>query len=128
MSKGQYAEFLKNILKGHKAKGLSAEECIEKLTDKQYDFLADYDDFLDVFMDNKVLTSSNVGEKRQRRLSPEGYNKIYPQEKMDLFNAISKYVCDLGATIIPKSKENYRDLDFTLNGKHYKIVLSNPRK
>lgn len=128
MSKVEYADFLKKRLLDEKAKGVPAEKCLELLTEKQYDFLADYDDFLDVFTGDTILTASGVGEKRQRRLSPEGYNKIYPQEKMDLFNAIQSYIVGLGATIIPKPKENYRDLDFTLDNKHYKIVLSNPRK
>ena len=128
MSKAEYVDFLKKKLLDEKAKGVPPEKCLEILTDKQYDVLADYDDFLDVFTANKPLNASNVGgEKRQRRLSPDGYNKIYPQDKIDLFNAICSFLNEKGATIIPKQKENYRDLDFNLNGKHYKIVLSNPR-
>ena len=129
MSKAEYADFLKKKLQAEKAKGTPPDKCLEILSEKQYDFLADYDDFLDVFMEAKPLNASNIGgEKRQRRLSPDGYNKIYPQDKIDLFNAISSFLNEQGATIMPKPKENYRDLDFTLNGKHYKIVLSNPRK
>lgn len=67
-------------------------------------------------------------QQRTRSKSPNGYHKIYPQSKMELFTNISNYLVSLGATVSPAEKCNYRDLDFTLNGIHYKIVLSNPRK
>lgn len=127
-SKAELFSILQKKLETEKAKGKSGEECLEILTEKQYDFMCDYNgDYIDSFLSNSTSATS-VGEKRQRRLSPNGYNKIYPQEKMDLFNSICEFLNEKGATIIPKEKENYRDLDFDLNGKHYKIVLSNPRK
>ena len=127
-SKAELFNILKDKLEKEKAKGKSGEECLEILTLKQYDFMCDYaESYIDSFLSNSTSATS-TGEKRQRRLSPNGYNKIYPQEKMDLFNAICSFLNEKGATIIPKEKENYRDLDFELNGKHYKIVLSNPRK
>lgn len=129
-SKADRFSAIMKVLNDYVAKGESKQQAIEHLTDNQFDFLVDYG----FDTDSWTMTESelkNVKEvrkaQRTRSLSPNGYNKIYPQAKMDLFNAISQFLIESGATIQPKEKENYRDLDFMLNNVHYKIVLSNPR-
>lgn len=111
------------------AQGMTKEEAVYNLTPKQYDFLVDQD----VNLDEWVLTAEQVQNlkkgvlPRERRKSPEGYNKKYPKEKMELFTQIREFVESLGGEVIERPKNNYRDLDFMLNNVHYKIVLSNPR-
>ena len=129
-SKADLFNSLMRILNKFVEQGETREQAIGHLTDKQFDFLVDYG----FDTDSWTMTAEqleNVKEvrkqQRTRSLSPNGYNKIYPQAKMDLFNAISQFLIESGATIQPKEKENYRDLDFMLNNVHYKIVLSNPR-
>ena len=70
---------------------------------------------------------SIMGKQAGRRKGMK-YNKKYPKSKQDLFNGIVEYLQGQGAEIMPAERQNFRDLDFTLNGVHYKIVLSNPRK
>lgn len=110
--------------------GDSPEDAVGKLTDKQYDFLIDQG----VDFDNLLLTpeqlknaQSIMGKQAGRRKGMK-YNKKYPKSKQDLFNGIVEYLQGQGAEIMPAERQNFRDLDFTLNGVHYKIVLSNPRK
>jgi len=119
---------LKQIADWMEKDGLSGEEAVEKLSIQQYDFLVDYG----VNLDNLLLTPEQLKAasevKRVKRApSPNGYNKKYPKEKQELYGSICKHLEDLGAEIIPRDKQNYRDLDFTLNGTKYRIVLSNPR-
>lgn len=119
------------VLESYVAQGETKQQAIEHLTDKQFDFLVDYGYDTDQWTctPQEIANAKEVRkQQRTRSLSPNGYNKIYPQAKMDLFNAISQFLIESGATIQPKEKENYRDLDFMLNNVHYKIVLSNPRK
>lgn len=109
--------------------GDSPEEAVGKLSQRQYDFLIDQD----IDLDNMLLTTEQLQavkevKKATRTVKEGGYNKRYPQAKQDLFNGLVAHLTAQGATIHPKEKENYRDLDFTLNDTHYKIVLSNPRK
>jgi hypothetical protein len=107
--------------------GDTPEEAIEKLTLKQYDFLIDYG----VNLDNLILTTEQ--QKAVTAITSAGrpkgltYNKKYPQSKQDLFTAIETFIQSQGATIQPREKTNYRDLDFEISGIKYRIVLSNPR-
>lgn len=108
--------------------GCTPEEAVEKLTLKQYDFLIEQG----VDLDNLLLTpeqQENLKKAvpRERRKSPEGYNKKYPEEKQHLYNCIRVLFEGMGAEIIPREKENFRDLDFNYNGTHYRVVFSNPR-
>lgn len=107
--------------------GLSGEEAVEKLTMKQYDFLIDQD----VNLDNLILTPEQrkvvQDIKRCPRRSGMTYNKVYPQNKQDFYNRLVEFVESQGATVLPRERINYRDLDFRLNDTHYRIVFSNPR-
>jgi hypothetical protein len=108
--------------------GDSPEEALERLTVRQYDFLIDYG----VNLDNLILTTEQQQAiqaitKSPRRLSPNGYNKKYPQSKQELYSGLVEHLQAQSATIHEREKQNYRDLDFTLNGVHYRIVLSQPR-
>lgn len=109
--------------------GDTPEEAVGKLSQRQYDFLIDQD----IDLDNLLLTSEQLQavkevKKATRTVKAGGYNKKYPKAKQDLFQGIVDHLTAKGATIHPKEKENFRDLDFTLDDVHYKIVLSNPRK
>lgn len=110
------------------ASGVPPDEAIERLTLRQYDFLIERGVNLDKYIltDEQIKVSSEV-RRAERRLSPNGYNKKYPQSKQDLYNGIAEFIKSQGAEIIPREKQNYRDLDFTIDGTKYKIVLSNPR-
>ena len=104
-------------------------EAVEKLSVRQYDFLVDYG----IDLDNLMLTPEQLEavkevKKATRTCKPGGYNKKYPQAKQDLYNSLVECVQSLGAEISPREKPNYRDLDFTIQGTAYRIVLSNPRK
>lgn len=128
-SKADLANALLKKLDDWMKAGDTAEEAVEKLSIRQYDFLVDYG----IDLDNLLLTPEQQKavqevKKATRTCKPGGYNKKYPQPKQNLFMGIVEHLQTLGAEIHPKEKENFRDLDFTLDGTHYKIVLSNPRK
>lgn len=109
--------------------GCSPDDAIGKLTERQYDFLIDQGvDFDALLLTPEQLQNVKEVKRVHRACSPNGYNKKYPQNKQDLFNGIVEYVKTQGAEIIPREKQNFRDLDFTIQGTAYKIVLSNPRK
>ena len=109
--------------------GDTPEKAIERLTLKQYDFLIDQGVDLDaLLLTPEQLKNLEKGvQPRERRKSPNGYNKKYPEEKQHLYKCIQILFEGMGAQIIPRDKPNYRDLDFILNDKHYKVVLSEPR-
>ena len=128
-SKKDLADALLKKLDGWMKDGDTAEEAVERLSIRQYDFLVDYG----IDLDNLLLTPEQMEavkevKKATRTCKPGGYNKKYPQPKQNLFMGIVDHIKSIGGEIIPKEKENFRDLDFTLDGTHYKIVLSNPRK
>ena len=127
-SKKDLANALLARLEQWQKDGCTAEEAIEKLTLKQYDFLIDYG----VNLDSLILTAEqqkavDVMKKSPRPLFANGYTKKYPQDKQDLFQKLVECVTANGAEIAPREKQNFRDLDFTINGTAYKIVLSQPR-
>lgn len=127
-SKKDLANALLQKLDEWQKAGDTAEEAIEKLTLRQYDFLIDYG----VNLDNLILTSDQQKAitaitKAPRICKPGGYDKKYPKSKIELYTALVEYIQSMGGVVKPKEKENYRDLDFTLEGIDYKIVLSNPR-
>ena len=108
--------------------GDTPEQAIEKLTLKQYDFLVEQGVDLDaLLLTPEQLANLNKTRPRERRKSPEGYNKKYPEEKQNLYACIKTLFEGMGAEIIPREKENFRDLDFIYNGTHYRVVFSNPR-
>lgn len=109
--------------------GDTPEKAIERLTLKQYDFLIDQGVDLDaLLLTPEQLKNLEKGvQPRERRKSPNGYNKKYPEEKQHLYRCIQILLEGMEAQIIPRDKPNYRDLDFIWNGKKYKIVLSEPR-
>jgi len=108
--------------------GDTPEQAIEKLTLKQYDFLVEQGVDLDaLLLTPEQLKNLHKAVPRERRKSPEGYNKKYPEEKQHLFQCIRTLFEGMGAEVIPREKENFRDLDFTYNGTHYRVVFSNPR-
>lgn len=122
------AELLKRLDQWMR-EGDTPEEAIEKLTPAQYDFLID----CDVDLDSLLLTpeqqkAAKAVMKAPRTCKPGGYNKKYPQAKQDLYNALVEFVQAHGGEIQPREKANFRDLDFTIQGTAYRIVLSNPRK
>jgi len=110
-----------------KGKGLSGELLLDKLTPDQFDFLVD----MDVDTDTFVLTAeqrANIAEvKRSPRPVGLRYNKKYPKDKQELFGNLKAFLMEQGAEVLPKEKENYRDIDFTFQGVKYRIVLSLPR-
>lgn len=108
--------------------GIPPDEAIGRLSERQYDFLIDQNVDLDKYLlTPEQIKATHELRKAPRRCSPNGYNKKYPQSKQDLYNGLVTYIQSQGATIQPREKQNFRDLDFTIGETHYKIVLSNPR-
>ena len=127
-TKDDRARILLNQLNSWIAEGLSGEDAIAKLSINQYDFLIDYGVNLDDMLLSKEQQQNIHEVKKVRRSpSPQGYNKKYPEQKQQLYNHIVEAVKSFGGEIIPREKQNFRDLDFNVNGTKYKIVLSNPR-
>lgn len=131
-SKKERAEKLFAKLEKEIAEGKTLEQAMESLTPAQYDFLCD-DDFADR-LDSLTTTKEQRDATRAMRQigresgKPRGhYNKKYSDEKQAIFAALVETVQELGGEIVPRERENFRDLDFHLSGKHYKIVFSNPR-
>lgn len=129
-SKKEHKEKLLFLLDKWQKDGLTAEQAIEKLTPKQYDFLID----CGIDFDNELLTAEQRAAIKEiirapRPLFPNGYKKNnYPAERQELFNSLVKLLLEKKAKIQPKEKENFRDLDFEIDGKKYRIVLSMPTK
>lgn len=130
-SKEDLANALVRIVQNHMANGLSVDDALGKLSMRQYDFLCDYKD--GVYLENLRPETAEEKAVRQemsyagRRTREGGYNKKYPEPKKNIYAGLVEFVQSIGGTIQPKEKENFRDLDFTLDGKHYRIVFSNPR-
>lgn len=130
-SKQDLAENLVRIVRRHMETGLTVDEALEKLSMRQYDFLCDYKDgeYLDQLRpetaEEKAVRQSMT--KADRKTREGGYNKKYPEPKKNIYTALVQFVRDMGGEVHPKAKENFRDIDFTLDGTHYRIVFSNPR-
>ena len=109
------------------SEGDTPEEALEKLTVRQYDFLIDRD----VNLDNLTMTTEQQQAVKavMRSARPSGlqYKKKYPESKQELYNGLVDFVKSQGGEIHEREKINFRDLDFTINGVHHRIVLSNPR-
>lgn len=110
------------------AEGIPPDEAVGRLTERQYDFLIDQNVDLDKYLlTTEQIKASHEARRATRTCKPGGYNKKYPQSKQDLYNGIVSYIQSQGATVLPREKQNFRDLDFTIGETHYRIVLSNPR-
>lgn len=131
-SKAERAEKLFQKLEKAIEQGKSLDEAMELLTPSQYDFLCS-DEYA-----SRLDSLTTTPEQRQatalaRQIGKESgkprgtYNKKYSSEKQAIYAELVELVKRLGGEIHPKDRENFRDLDFSLNGKHYKIVFSNPR-
>lgn len=128
LSKAELVQVLTGKVEKWIAEGIPPEEAVGRLTDKQYDFLIDQDVDLDKYLlSAEQIKASHEVRRAQRTCKPGGYNKKYPQSKQDLYNGIVSYIQSQGATVLPREKQNFRDLDFTIGETHYRIVLSNPR-
>ncbi len=108
--------------------GDSPETAVGKLTERQYDFLIDQGvDFDSLLLTPEQRKNAQTIKRAGRSKSPNGYNKKYPKSKQELYNGIVEYIRTKADTVTLPQKANYRDLDFTIDGTKYKIVLSNPR-
>ena len=130
-SKKDLAENLVRIVRKHMESGLTVDEALEKLSIRQYDFLCDYKDgeYLDLLRPETAEEKAVRQQMAQadRKTREGGYNKKYPEPKKNIYMALVQLVQVMGGEVHPKAKENFRDLDFTLNGVHYRIVFSSPR-
>lgn len=130
LTKAELVDVLVKKVNDWIAEGIDPEEAVGRLTDKQYDFLIDQG----VNLDELLLTPEQLKARQSIMASQAGrrkgmkYNKKYPQAKQDLYNGLVTHLLTQGADIIPAERCNFRDLDFTLNGTKYRIVLSNPRQ
>lgn len=130
LTKAELVDVLVKKVNDWIAEGIDPEEAVGRLTDKQYDFLIDQG----VNLDELLLTPEQLKARQSIMASQAGrrkgmkYNKKYPQAKQDLYNGLVAHLLTQGADIIPAERCNFRDLDFTLNGTKYRIVLSNPRQ
>lgn len=127
-SKEDRVKSILDILNRHIDNGMSPEDALEKLTIAQYDFLIDNNlNFDALVLSAKQIEAIEVVKKSPRPVFPNGYKKKYPATKMELFGKLEMFVKENGGVIAPRTKENYRDLDFEIDDTKYKIVLSNPR-
>lgn len=129
-SKKEWANTLLLKLHAELEKGQSPEQALETLTLRQYDFLIDYGIDLDEFVltaEQRQNITALMKQGAGRPTFPNGYDKKYPKHKVEIYNSISDFLSAQGAEITARHKPNFRDIDFTLNGEKYKIVLSMPR-
>lgn len=126
-SKADHVKILLEKLENWVADGDTVEQALEKLTLKQYDFLIDQN----VNLDSLILSPQQQAAVKAITKSgrPRGlqYQKVYPQDKQDLYRNLVEFIKQQGGEIDPREKINFRDLDFKINGVQYRIVLSNPR-
>lgn len=128
LSKAELAQVLVSKVEKWIAEGIPPNDAIGKLTEKQYDFLIDQNVDLDKYLlTPEQIKNSHEVRRAARTVKAGGYNKKYPKSKQDLYNSICEFIQSQGATIQPREKQNFRDLDFTIGETHYRIVLSNPR-
>lgn len=110
------------------AQGFTPAEIAEKFTPAQYDFLVDNDIDVDALTLTDAQRQAAQSVKKVERPSGLTYRKKYPQQKMEVYAAVKDFLTTQGAIFSEKEKENYRDIDFTIDGTSYRIVLSNPRQ
>lgn len=131
-SKADRADILFARLEKAIAEGKTAEEAMELLTPAQYDFLCG-DEFADRLDSLTTTAEQRKATKDARAIGREAgkprghYSKKYSSEKQAIYGELVETVLKLGGEVMPKERENYRDIDFMLNGKHYRVVFSNPR-
>lgn len=131
-SKAERANILFAKLEKAIADGKTPDEAMEMLTEAQYDFLCS-DEFAERLDRLTTTTEQREATRKMRQIGREAgkprgpYNKKYSDEKQMIFSALCETVTSLGGEIVQKERENFRDLDFHLNGKHYRVVFSNPR-
>jgi len=130
-TKKEQATYLLNCVNKWIREGATPEKALERLTVKQYDLLCDYEGD---YLDKLTMTTEQIADTKKllregagRQLFPNGYNKKYPKDKQELYKKIVDFLAEQGADIKPREKENYRDIDFSVNGKNYKIIMSCPR-
>ena len=132
LSVAEYGKLLMDRVHKELNNGLSPDKAIEKaLTPSQYDWLVDHDFDLDSILlskEQQEAVKETVRKAHTRRLSPEGYNKKYPQEKQALYELVKKAIEENGGMVTCPEKMNFRDMEIDWKGKKYKIVLSQPRK
>lgn len=130
-SKREWANTLLQKLHTAIESGKTPEEALETLTLRQYDFLVDYGIDLDEFILSPEQRK-NIGELMKkgagRPTFPNGYDKKYPPAKRAFFEKLTDFIIAEGGEIADRPKCNYRDIDFTLEGVHYRIVYSVPTK
>lgn len=131
-SKADKANILFARLEKAIAEGKTVDEAMEQLTPAQYDFLC-ADEFADRLDSLTTTAEQRQATAKARQIGRESgkprgqYSKKYSDEKQKIYGELLETVRKLGGEIVPKERENYRDIDFNLNGKHYRIVFSNPR-
>lgn len=129
LTKKQYAEKVLNELKKELLRnGGDTEKAVESLSLSQYDTLIDvYGDKIDnliMTQDEKKILKQVTKSKRPCGLK---YNKIYPQQKQNLYNIIAETLNENGYHIV--KNKNFRDMEITAkDNTRYKIVLSQPRQ
>ena len=110
------------------AEGADIDELLSKLPLEVYDKIID----ADFNFDNLQFTGEQLKGIKQTSRAPRPtglrYNKKYPQDKQDLYNSIIQLLTKQGAIIEPPERQNYGRIDFTLQGKKFRIVISNPTK
>lgn len=130
-SKEQLANILVAKCQAYIAQGHTPDEALEKLSLRQYDFLVTYKEgaYLDKIKPETAEERAVRSEmaRADKKVHEGGYNKKYPEPKKNLYMSLVEHVQELGAEVQPREKINFRDLDFTLDGVRYRIVLSNPR-
>lgn len=128
----EHKEFLIQKIKDAIASGITGNDALEVLTEREYDKLVDWDVNIEELIYSADQLQDIKGERRSnapRRAFPNGYNKKYPQYKQDLYNSLVEFLRDnIGAEIVPRDKQNFRDIEFVVEDRTYKLVLSMPRK
>lgn len=128
----EHKEFLIQKIKDAVASGITGNDALEVLTEREYDKLVDWDVNIEALIYSTDQLQDIKDERRKsvsRPRFPTGYNKKYPQYKQDLYNSLIEFLQDnIGAEIIPKDKQNFRDIDFMLDDRLFRIVLSMPKK
>ena len=110
------------------AEGANLDDLLSKLPVELYDKMID----ANFNFDNLQFSAEQLKgiKETSRAPRPKGltYNKKYPQDKQDLYYSIVNLITTQGGTVEPPERQNYGKIDFFLNNKKYRIVISNPKK